>query len=94
MTLVFEVSKETDIRRFCAMSPRIRDAIMLEMFKKPVKVGKNQRINNTKVATRLTLVANGALGKAAIVDTLVFNKMLRQASKGSNSADWRVCKNR
>ncbi|MBL6927638.1 MAG: hypothetical protein ISR44_00570 [Rhodospirillales bacterium] len=94
MTLVFEVSKDTDIRRFCAMSPRIRDAIMLEMFKKPVKVGKGRRINKTTVATRLTSVANGALGKVTIVETHVFNEIMQRTSGAANSAEWRICKNR
>jgi len=93
MTLVFEVSKETDIKRFCVMAPRIQDAVTLEVFKRPLRVGKNRKIDSTDFAMRLTSVANSALGKASVVRTHVFNKTLRKGPGSENMADWEVCKN-
>ncbi|MBT3358987.1 MAG: hypothetical protein HN403_05110 [Rhodospirillales bacterium] len=94
MTLVFEVSKETDVKRFCSMSPRIQDAIMREMFKKPVRVKKGWKIDRSDIAVRLTSVANGALGKTTIVETHVYNKIVNYNSKLAKSAAWKVCNNR
>ncbi|MBC8159437.1 MAG: hypothetical protein H8E94_08920 [Alphaproteobacteria bacterium] len=94
MTLIFEVSKETDVRRFCRMSPRIRDAVMLEVFKKPIKMGKGQRMDLSAVAMRLTSVANGALGDKTVVKTHVLNKVVSGRSGSANYSDWEICKGR
>ena len=61
VTLVFEVTKGTDTKRFCQNSPRILDAVMRDLYKKPIKIRKNRAINLPVLGARLTSVANGAI---------------------------------
>ena len=91
VTLVFEVTKGTDTKRFCLMSPRILDAVMRDLHKKPIKMRKNRAINLPVLGARLTSVANGAIKKDTVVTTQVFDKVFTGKSGKTISAYWKKC---
>ena len=91
VTLVFEVTKGTDTKRFCLMSPRILDAVMRDLHKKPIKMRKNRAINLPGLGVRLTSVTNGALKKEAVLTTHAFDRVLTGKSGKTISAHWKKC---
>jgi hypothetical protein len=91
VTLVFEVTKGTDTKRFCQNSPRILDAVMRDLYKKPIKIRKNRAINLPVLGARLTSVANGAIKKDTVVTTQVFDKVFTGKSGKTISAYWKKC---
>ena len=93
VTLVFEVTKETDAKRFCQMSPRLLDALMRDLYKKPIKMRNSRAINLPVLGARLTSVANGALKKETVLTTQVFDKVFTGKSGKTISAYWKKCGN-
>ncbi|MBL6945140.1 MAG: hypothetical protein ISR47_00710 [Rhodospirillales bacterium] len=92
ITPVFVVSKDTDVKRFCRMSPRILDAIVRDLYEKRKIKGKGQAINLTDFGMRLTSVVNVALGKDVVLETHVFDGVLNDGLEEANAAQWEKCK--
>lgn len=93
VTLVFEVTKETDAKRFCQMSPRLLDALMGDLYKKPIKMRKGRAINLPVLGARLTSIANRVLKKETVLTTQIFDKVFTGKSGKTISASWNKCGN-
>ncbi|MBL6946523.1 MAG: hypothetical protein ISR47_07785 [Rhodospirillales bacterium] len=92
MTLVFEIIRDADVKQFCWMSPRILDAVMQDVFKKPITVRDSRTLDLSILGTRLTTVANKALGKRTIIDTHVFASAMSGDMGKMNAVEWQKCK--
>ena len=64
---------------------------MHDLYKKPIKFGKNRAINLPSLGARLTSVTNEPLKKEAVLTTPVFDRVLTGKSGKTISAHLKKC---
>jgi len=90
LTLVLEVRTPEEVRKLCAMSPRIRDAVVQNLYAHPLRKLDNRELDLDGVGERLAVAANAALDQPFVVDVSVFEGM--RTAGGGKAAKFQVCK--
>jgi hypothetical protein len=65
VTVIVEV-RQSDADNVCSSLPRIRDAVLVELFREPIAVGQGTGMDVRPVEVRLLQPVNRALGNAVV----------------------------
>ena len=93
MTLFLEIRVPEEAREVCQMAPRVQDAVLQDLFARPVPQGAGNRMDLTGLGPRLAIAVNQALGRGiAIVDVHVFEGVMTSGTGATKFARWQMCR--
>ena len=76
-TLFVEVKNEADATPVCVFEPRVRDALLQDLFKTP-PLAKKGKFESAEINARLLGVANGALDKGRLANVWLVSGVARK----------------
>lgn len=93
MTLFLEARMPGEARDVCRLMPRIQDAVMQDLYTRPVPRGEGGHMDLTGIGRRLTIAVNRCLGKyVSIVDVHAFEGVLVNGVAASKFTRLETCK--
>ena len=90
---VLDISDPAAVGDICRMSPRIKDALMVSLYKRPIKVVGPSKFDATDAKKQLTQAANSALGGSVVTGVEFVPELLRQIG-GAPDGDLIFCSKR
>ncbi|MCP5368947.1 MAG: hypothetical protein H6907_07365 [Hyphomicrobiales bacterium] len=73
LSLILTVAEGADVGDLCQISPRLRDALLAELYERPIPVDRHRRPDLTGLDERFRQVINGVVGTPAVASVLVMH---------------------
>ena len=91
ITFTFEVVHKDDIRAVCRMAPRIRNAIMEVLYRRPLRIGADRKLDVRGLDRRVKKATNRALGRKLVSGVIVTPGVQHMRTGGARFAGSIAC---